>query len=95
MKALSHLKLLLIACFIVSTLASTGCGRMGVLAARAVITTAAVAMVLAAHDAHHHHRRCGHRHIIVDKRKIYDYQGRWEYYDRKSDTWYYYEDPPH
>ena len=45
--------------------------------------------------AHHHHRRCGHRHIIVDKRKIYDYQGRWEYYDRKSDTWYYYEDPPH
>ena len=73
-------------------LTSTGCGRMAPFVARTIVAAAVVATVVAAHDAHMHHHHCGHRSIIIDDHTVYHYQGRWEYYDPSTDTWYEYED---
>ena len=61
-------------------------------AAATVLTTAAVAAIMHAHDDHYHHRHCGHEAAFVDGQEVYNYQGRWEYYDERSQTWYTYDD---
>ena len=60
--------------------------------ATAAITTAVAAAVIHSHDDHYHHSRCGHEYVIVDGREVYQYQGRWEYYDPYDGQWYFYED---
>lgn len=67
--------------------------RMAQFMAGAVIVGAAVAVV-AHHDAHYHHRHCGHHYVVVEDREVYEYEGRWEYYDESTGEWYYYEEPP-
>jgi len=67
--------------------------RMAQFMAGALIVGAAVAVV-AHHDAHFHHHHCGHEYVIVEDREVYEYQGRWEYYDDSTGQWYYYEDEP-
>lgn len=75
---------------------SSGCNRYGLEILRGVVEiTAAVAvtaLALAAHDAHYHHAHCGHHYVVHESRPVYQYQGRWEYYDPWDDTWYYYPD---
>ena len=74
---------------------SSGCGRMGGVVVRAMVATAVVATVLAAHDAHYHHHHCGHHFVIVEDREVYEYEGRWEYYDPYDGQWYAYDEPPY
>ncbi len=72
-----------------------GCGRTGweVFGAFAEVALyVAVEAALHAHDHHLHHSHCGHRYIYYQDRAVYEYEGRWEYYDYDNDTWYYYPD---
>ena len=85
-------KFLVIGALFVVLVTQSGCGRMGMVAARVLVTAAVVATVLAVHDAHYHHHHCGHEYVIVDERDVYHYQGRWEYYDSHQDQWYEYRD---
>jgi len=74
-------------------LSSTACTPgMFRLVATAAITTAVVAAVIHSHDDHYHHSRCGHEYVFVDGREVYQYQGRWEYYDPSDGQWYVYDD---
>ncbi|MBL8786161.1 MAG: hypothetical protein JNJ59_14780 [Deltaproteobacteria bacterium] len=80
------------------TLTTQGCNRYGWEIFRGAVEVAAyvavTAMVLAAHDAHYHSYHCGHHYVVVENRPVYEYQGRWEYYDPHEDTWYYYPEGP-
>ena len=63
--------------------------------ARAAFVTAVVVTevaLLSSHDAHYNGYGCGHDHRWRDGRQTYYYGGHWEYYDRGSGGWYYYED---
>ena len=76
--------------------AGTGCNRYGWELFRGFAEVAAyvavTAMVLSVHDHHYHHYHCGHRYVVHEHRPVYYYEGRWEYYDDRADTWYYYPD---
>ena len=90
----SRTQRLVIGCTLVAVLAVSSACTPGMfrLAATAAITTALVAAVIHSHDDHYHHSRCGHDSVIVDGREVYQYQGRWEYYDSYDGQWYVYED---
>ncbi|MFT7579031.1 MAG: hypothetical protein ACI9MR_000693 [Myxococcota bacterium] len=91
-------KRFLIVCLIVGFAGQASCNRLGwQLAADIIGSVAQVAIavaVLASHDAHYHGHSCGHRYIYVEDRPVYEYEGRWEYYDEYDDRWYYYETYP-
>lgn len=67
--------------------------RMAQFMAGALIVGATVA-IIAHHDAHHHSPYCGHEYVVVEDREVYQYQGRWEYYDDETGEWYYYTEDP-
>lgn len=73
-----------------------GCNRYGWELFRGVAElatyVAVTAMVLSWHDHHHHHHGCGHQFVVYESRPVYHYDGRWEYYDDRAETWYYYPD---
>jgi hypothetical protein len=75
---------------------AAGCGRTGWelfgTLAEVAAYVAVEALIHARHDAHFHHRHCGHRYVFHDDRAVYEYEGRWEFYDDTSGTWYYYPD---
>jgi len=77
-------------------LGGTGCNRYGWELFRGVAEIAAyvavTALVLSVHDHHYHHYHCGHRYVVYEARPVYYYEGRWEYYDDRAGTWYYYPD---
>lgn len=77
-------------------LGMSGCNRYGWElfrgAAEIAAYVAVTAMVLSWHDHHHHSYSCGHRYVVYESRPVYQYDGRWEYYDERADRWYYYPD---
>ncbi len=90
---MKKLRIAVIAALFAFMVVNTGCTRLGArILARTIVTAAVVATVLAYHDAHYHHHHCGHRMVIVERREVYHYQDRWEYYDADGGRWYYYED---
>jgi hypothetical protein len=94
---MSRTRNVIIALALTTSLAtSSGCNRYGLEILRGVVEIAAAvawtALVLAAHDAHYHHAHCGHQYVVYESRPVYQYQGRWEYYDPWNETWYYYPD---
>ena len=95
MKSKRFLKPLVAATLVLTLMGgSAGCHpRFARLIAAGLIAVAAVAVV-AHHDAHFHDRYCGHSYVVVEDRDVYEYEGRWEYYDEGSGQWYYYEEPP-
>lgn len=82
--------IVLLAAFTITS--TTGCRAGGMILARVIVTAAVTAMVLAAHDSHHHHPDCGHEYVVIERQRVYHYQERWEYYDRRDGQWYYYDD---
>ena len=89
-------RLLIAALLISSFVGSAGCNRYGWQMLGSLVEVAAyvavTALVLASHDAHYHSYHCGHRYVVYEDHPVYDYGGRWEYYDAYEDTWYYYPD---
>jgi hypothetical protein len=85
---------LVLVLLVAGLMSQVGCGRLGYHALRTIVTVAAVATVLSWHDAHHHHVHCGHEVVYVEERPVYNYEGRWEYYDPDSGTWYHYTERP-
>jgi len=91
-----RMNLVIVALLLSLSLGSVGCNRYGwqllgdavELAAYVAVT----AIVLSAHDRHYHDAYCGHTHVYYEGHDVYDYRGRWEYYDRYDDRWYYYPD---
>ena len=85
---------LLLIVFAAGPLGTSACSpRMARFMAGALIIGTAVA-VIAHHDAHRHYPGCGHEYIVIEDREVYQYQGRWEYYDEQTGEWYYYVEDP-
>jgi hypothetical protein len=89
----------LIAVAALAALATDGCyvtprtaQAVANVAAAAVITAAIVgnATVLGYHDPHYHYEHCGHHRRWHHGHWVYQYGGRWEYYEPSYRRWYYY-----
>lgn len=91
-----RMKLLIVALMLSLGLSSAGCNRYGWQLLGAAVEVAAyvavTALVLSAHDSHYHSHHCGHHRVVYEGRPVYEYDGRWEYYDEYDGRWYYYPD---
>lgn len=92
------IRLLVLALVVTLSASTAACNRYGWAlfgdVVETALTAAVVVAVLAHHDRHFHSAHCGHRYVVVESRPVYDYDGRWEYYDDYDGRWYYYPDGP-